>query len=78
MSLLAVVYTAIALWLAGYGLNAVILALLYLHHAHKDADGSGKPSSTGWLVRRPARTRGDEVPRKSGDELGSCSTDSAG
>ncbi len=32
MTLLAVVYTVIALWLAAYGLNAVLLAALYLRH----------------------------------------------
>ena len=36
MTLLALIHTGVALWLAAYGLNAIILAVLYLHHRRDD------------------------------------------
>ncbi len=36
MTLLAIAYTVIALWLAAYGLNAILLALLYLRHRDEE------------------------------------------
>ncbi|MGD8244580.1 MAG: glycosyltransferase [Anaerolineae bacterium] len=45
--LLAVAYTAIALWLSAYGLNALILAALYLHHARGAGGAFGAPPAAG-------------------------------
>ncbi len=41
MTLLPAIYTVVALWLAAYGLNALLLAVLYLRHA---AEGPSVPS----------------------------------
>ncbi|MGD9001475.1 MAG: glycosyltransferase, partial [Anaerolineae bacterium] len=75
---LAVIYTAIALWLAAYGMNALILALLYMHHAREDRRAHGGPPGARWPARRPATTRRDGCPRKTVYDLGTSSTRIAG
>jgi cellulose synthase/poly-beta-1,6-N-acetylglucosamine synthase-like glycosyltransferase len=56
VSVLAVTYATIAIWLAAYGLNAVILALLYLHHVRDDRHRLGTPPPPKRSARRPATT----------------------
>jgi cellulose synthase/poly-beta-1,6-N-acetylglucosamine synthase-like glycosyltransferase len=56
MMVLAFIYAGIALWLAAYGLNALILALLYLRHAHHTNDGFGGPLPPKGPLTTPARS----------------------
>jgi len=51
VTLLAIAYTVIALWLAAYGLNAILLAVLYLRHRDEEPaapliDREGLPALT--------------------------------
>jgi cellulose synthase/poly-beta-1,6-N-acetylglucosamine synthase-like glycosyltransferase len=60
--LLAVIHTAIALGLAAYGLNAIILSLLYLRHAHDDKESSQEGSGNILPSVEQGRGMADDLP----------------
>jgi cellulose synthase/poly-beta-1,6-N-acetylglucosamine synthase-like glycosyltransferase len=64
-ALLAVIYATIAIWLAAYGLNALVLALLYLRHSGGRDEGSTLrlQSVRPWQFGRPSHCEDSSTPK---------------